>query len=169
MQPHDLGDLLAHGQQRIQAAHRLLEDFPVTQLADGQVGFTWKDYRHHGKTKVMTLVADELIRRFRLHAVPDGFHRIRHVGFPANGDRTAKLVLSRAFLAAPAPDRATGARRARPTARRALGSAAAGEGAHPSADGHALDVCPHCGGTMLERGPLPRHPQPQAPFGCDNS
>jgi hypothetical protein len=41
----------------------------------------------------MTLAAGEFIRRFLLHAVPDGFHRIRHVGFLANGHRTAKLAL----------------------------------------------------------------------------
>ena len=50
----------------------------LTRRADGQVDFTWKDYRHHGKTKTMTLAADEFIRRFLLHTVPDGFHRIRH-------------------------------------------------------------------------------------------
>jgi len=50
----------------------------LTSLSDGNVNFTWKDYRDHGKTKVMTLNADEFIRRFLLHTVPDGFHRIRH-------------------------------------------------------------------------------------------
>jgi Putative transposase len=57
----------------------------LTRLGDDQVDFTWKDYRHHGKTKVMTLAADEFIRRFLLHAIPDGVHRIRHIGFLANG------------------------------------------------------------------------------------
>ena len=85
--------------------HRVaLANSRLTRLADGQVDFTWKDYRHHGKTKVMTLAADEFIRRFLLHAVPDGFHRIRHIGFLANGHRTAKLALCRALLAAPTPD-----------------------------------------------------------------
>src|SRR3977135_3283329 len=52
--------------------HRVaLANSRLTRLADGQVDFTWKDYRHHGKTKVMTLAADEFIRRFLLHAVPD--------------------------------------------------------------------------------------------------
>ena len=51
-------------------------------LADGQVSFTWKDYRQDGKTKVMTLSADEFIRRFLQHTVPDGFHRIRHIRLP---------------------------------------------------------------------------------------
>lgn len=75
----------------------------LTGLHDGQVSFTWKDYRREGKIKVMTLAADEFLRRFLLHVVPDGFHRIRHVGFLANGHRTAKLALCRALLAAPKP------------------------------------------------------------------
>ena len=47
-------------------------------LEDGKVRFPWKDYRKDGVTKVMTLDASEFIRRFLLHALPDGFHRIRH-------------------------------------------------------------------------------------------
>jgi hypothetical protein len=76
----------------------------LTRLTDGDVDFTWKDYRDHGKTKVMTLNADEFIRRFLLHTVPDGFHRIRHIGFLANGHRTEKLALCRRLLAAPTPE-----------------------------------------------------------------
>jgi hypothetical protein len=49
-----------------------------------QVRFAWKDYRQDSKTKVMTLDADEFIRRFLLHALPDGFHRIRYYGFLAH-------------------------------------------------------------------------------------
>ena len=127
---------------------------PAARLADGQVSFPWKDYRQHGKTKVMTLAADEFIRRFLLHALPDGFHRIRHIGFLANGHRTAKLALCRALLAAPTPDPPT-PESYRDRTRRLTG--------------HALDVCPDCGGAMLERGPLPRRPQPHAPFWCDSS
>ena len=62
-------------------------------LDDGQVSFTRKDYRQDGETKVMRLAADEFIRRFLQHTVPDGFHRIRHIGFLANRHRTAKLTL----------------------------------------------------------------------------
>ena len=60
-------------------------------LEDGKVSFTWKDYRKDGLTKVMTLDAAEFIRRFLLHTLPDGFHRIRHYGFLANGDRRDNL------------------------------------------------------------------------------
>ncbi len=86
--------------------HRVaLANSRLIRLANGQVDFTWKDYRHHGKTKVITLAADEFIRRFLLHPVPDGFHRIRHIGFLANGHRTAKLKLCRALLTAKQPQR----------------------------------------------------------------
>jgi hypothetical protein len=135
--------------------HRVaLANSRLTRLADGLVDFTWKDYHHHGKTKVMTLAADEFIRRFLLHTVPDRFHRIRHVGFLANGHRTDKLALCRALLAAPTPDPPT-PENYRDRTRRLTG--------------HALDVCPDCGGAMLERGPLPRRPRPHAPFWCDSS
>src|ERR1700704_3306178 len=72
----------------------------LLSLADGKIRFTWKDYRADGKTKVMTLDADEFIRRFLLHALPDGFHRIRHYGFLANGSRGDSLALCRRLLEA---------------------------------------------------------------------
>jgi hypothetical protein len=75
----------------------------AADLADGRVSFLWKDYRHHDKRKVMTLDADEFIRRFLLHVLPDGFHRIRHYGYLANGGRVAKLAYCRRLLAAPEP------------------------------------------------------------------
>ena len=59
---------------------------------EGTLQFTWKDYRHGGKTKVMALGAFEFIRRFLLHTLPDGFHRIRHYGFLANGTRAERLA-----------------------------------------------------------------------------
>jgi len=75
----------------------------LTSIENGQVAFRWKDYRHHDKAKVMSLAADEFIRRFLLHTLPDGFHRIRHYGFLANGCRAAKLALCRRLLEAPTP------------------------------------------------------------------
>jgi hypothetical protein len=104
----------------------------LIELADGQVSFRWRDYRHHNKRKVMTLAADEFIRRFLLHALPDGFHRIRHYGFLANRRRHDKLTLCRKLLAVAAPA--------------------------PSADGEEQlsDLCPCCGGRMEPIG-LFRH------------
>jgi putative transposase len=62
----------------------MLNQTRLISLSDGKVRFTWKDHRANGKTKVMMLAADEFIRRFLLHTLPDGFHRIRHYGFLAN-------------------------------------------------------------------------------------
>jgi hypothetical protein len=102
----------------------------------------------------MTLTADEFIRRFQLHTVPDGFHRIRHVGFMANGHRTEKLALCRTLLAAPTPNPAV-AESYRDRTQRLTG--------------HPLDICPECGGAMQQRGPLPRRPPARTPFWCDSS
>jgi hypothetical protein len=74
----------------------------LVSLGDADVAFRWKDYRQHGKSKVMTLESFEFIRRFLLHTLPDGFHRIRHYGFLANGHRAEKLALCRRLLDAPA-------------------------------------------------------------------
>src|SRR5271157_5033444 len=106
-------------------------------LDDGKVSFTWKDYRQDGKTKVMTLSADEFIRRFLQHTVPDGFHRIRHIGFLANCHRSKKLALCRDLLAAPPPDPKP-PRRCQDRLR--------------DLTGHDIDLCPCCGGRMLPHG-----------------
>lgn len=67
------------------------------------VTFRWRDYRHGNAPGLMTLHAHEFIRRFLLHSLPDGFHRIRHYGFLANGCRRARLVTIRQLLAAANP------------------------------------------------------------------
>jgi Putative transposase/Transposase zinc-binding domain len=69
------------------------------------VTFRWKDYRAKGKTryKPMTLDTGEFMRRFLLHVLPGGFHRIRHYGLLANGSRRASLALARELLNQPAP------------------------------------------------------------------
>lgn len=69
-------------------------------LDENGVTFKWKDYREKGATrrKTMTLDTGEFIRRFLLHVLPRGFHRIRHYGWLANGSRVKKLVLARELL-----------------------------------------------------------------------
>ena len=64
------------------------------------VSFRWKDYRAKGQTryKAMTLSPEEFMRRFLLHVLPGGFHRIRHYGLLANGSRKASLASVRALL-----------------------------------------------------------------------
>ena len=76
---------------------------------DGErVTFKWKDYRAKGdaRYKLMTLDADEFIRRFLIHVLPDGFHRIRHYGLFANGGRAENIARARQLLNAPAPQNA---------------------------------------------------------------
>jgi hypothetical protein len=76
----------------------------ISEITEQSVSFRWKDYRHHGKTKLMARDADEFIRRFLQHTLPDGFHRIRHYGFLANGRRAAKIALCQKLLAVPPPE-----------------------------------------------------------------
>lgn len=64
----------------------------------GKVTFHWKDYRDHDRQKTMALEADEFIRRFLLHVLPDGFQRIRHYGFLSHRYRQARLALCRQLL-----------------------------------------------------------------------
>ena len=127
----------------------------LVSLSDGKVRFAWKDYRQDSKTKVMTLDADEFIRRFLLHALPDGFHRIRYYGFLANGRRGDNLARCRRLLnahhAAADSEFATG---------------------HAKSDrqSNACDflICPECGGTMRRIAAVPRSSAHQ-PFYCDTS
>jgi hypothetical protein len=69
-------------------------------LDERGVTFRWKDYRATGKTrhKTMTLATNEFIRRFLLHVLPDGFHRIRHYGLLANAGRRQHLARARQLL-----------------------------------------------------------------------
>jgi hypothetical protein len=112
------------------------------------VTFKWKDYRIEGRDryKRMTLATDEFIRRFLVHVLPHGFHRIRHYGLLASASRSDNIARARQLLAAPAPQtQADDAQAAAPDEPRAL--------AHP---------CTCCGGRMIiietfERGATPRH------------
>lgn len=112
------------------------------------ITFRWKDYRSTGRTrlKTMTLSPAEFMRRFLLHVLPSGFHRIRHFGLLANGGRRENLAKVRALLqVAPIPhpetaDTSVSAILAQPTF-----------------------VCPDCGAAMViveifGRGPLIRAP-----------
>jgi hypothetical protein len=126
----------------------------LVRLEQGQVSFRWRDYRHHDKPKVMTLAASEFIRRFLLHTLPDGFHRIRHYGFLANGHRRTKLAQCRQLLAAPPP---------------APPPPADYRERYRQLAGVSLDTCPCCGGAMLPLGPLPRPGRHNTPSWFDSS
>jgi hypothetical protein len=127
----------------------------LLSLADGKVRFTWKDYRRDGQTKAMTLDADEFIRRFLLHALPDGFHRIRHYGFLANGARGDSLDLCHRLLDA----RVTSA------VCESANNYTKGDRPLTAAD---FAICPDCGGSMRRTATVPRSCNPQ-PFSCDTS
>jgi hypothetical protein len=103
---------------------------------DKGVAFRWKDYRIDGpeRWKTMTLSPHEFIRRFLLHVLPKGFHRIRHYGLFANGNRAANIARARELLgAAPAP------RVVEPE-----------EKTPPQDEPRVLPCpCPRCGGRMI--------------------
>ena len=107
------------------------------------VTFRYKDYRRSGtdRQQVMTLSPDEFIRRFLLHALPRGFHRIRHYGLLASGTRKGNLERARQLLAVAPP----------PTADM------------PVEPTDIRPPCPCCGGQMIIIEILERRYQPRAP------
>ena len=81
--------------------HRVaISNSRLVAIDEHGVTFRWKDYRAKGRTrhKTMTLEADEFMRRFLLHVLPGGFHRIRHYGLLANGSRKTSLARVRELL-----------------------------------------------------------------------
>jgi hypothetical protein len=119
---------------------------------DGKsVTFKWKDYRAKAqdRQKVMTLRADEFIRRFLIHVLPQGFHRIRHYGLFANGERTGNLARARQLLDMPAPQDESE------------------PGTETLETPSLAQPCPCCGGPMIvietfEPGHAPRAPPEKA-------
>jgi hypothetical protein len=84
--------------------HRVaLSNDRLVALRAGQVVFRWHDRRRRNRPKVMTVAAEEFIRRFLLHVLPAGFLRIRHYGVLGNRCRTPKLATCRRLFAQPAP------------------------------------------------------------------
>ena len=122
--------------------------------ADSQgVTFKYKDYRTDGRDryKTMTLSPHEFIRRFLIHVLPKGFHRIRHYGLFANAERQQNIAQARQLLAVPA---------AKPDMDET-------NGAEASASQPLAHPCPCCGGRMVivetfTRGATPRD-RPSAP------
>jgi Putative transposase/Transposase zinc-binding domain len=128
--------------------HRLVE------ADQSGVTFKYKDYRIDGpgRYKTMTLPIHEFIRRFLMHVLPKSFHRIRHYGLFANGNRAANLARARELLHVAPPA----------TASETV------ETADPSEPRAEPRPCPCCGGRMLvieifARGCEPKHPPPRAP------
>jgi Putative transposase len=101
-------------------------------LDERGVTFRWKDYRATGRTrhKTMTLASDEFIRRFLLHVLPGGFHRIRHYGLLANTARREHLARARELL-------------------HVVPAAAELQPPTAAANVQPTFVCPHCGAAMI--------------------
>ena len=116
-------------------------------LDERSVTFKWKDYREAGATrhKTMTLATDEFMRRFLLHVLPSGFHRIRHYGLIANTGRRENLARARELLNV-APIVATESN-----------ADAAAESVQPTF------VCPDCGAAMIVVETLARAQRIRAP------
>ncbi len=122
---------------------------------DAGVTFKWKDYRIEGpgRYKTMTLLTHEFIRRFLIHVLPKGVHRIRHYGLFANGNRAANIARARELLAAPAPSEPPETSEAAPVN-----------------ESRVLPrPCPCCGGRMIiietfARGCQPKHRTTPAPI-----
>jgi hypothetical protein len=112
-------------------------------LDERGVTFRYKDYRRDGAERygVMTLATDEFIRRFLLHVLPKGFHRIRHYGLLACAERSANIARARELLAAPPVT----------------------EPAEPVEPADHRPPCPCCGGRMLILETFEPYAQPRAP------
>jgi hypothetical protein len=79
--------------------HRVaISNHRLVSLSDGKVTFRWKDYAHKSEQKLMTLSADEFLRRFLLHALPGGFVRIRFFGFMSHRSRSSMLPICKELI-----------------------------------------------------------------------
>jgi len=132
--------------------HRVaISNSRLIALDDNKVTFNWKDYRAKDGDvhKTMALPIPEFIRRFLIHVLPSGFHRIRHYGLFANGGRAENLARARQLLAMPTPDSELGD----------------GQTADPDEPPISSLACSCCGGRMIvietfEPGHPPRAPPP---------
>jgi Putative transposase/Transposase zinc-binding domain len=150
--------------------HRVaISNSRLIRLDEAGVTFRWKDYRARGKApgkawiKPMTLAAGEFIRRFLLHVLPSGLHRIRHYGFLASPGRAATIDRLRELIAT--ADQGDQSPRSSDAPHKA---AADRDDAPPSAT-----ICPCCGGRMrvvetFARGARPRSFTAE-PAGIDSS
>lgn len=126
--------------------HRLLD------IENDPVRFPWKDDRGGGQIKTMTLAADEFIRRFLLHVLPEGFQRIRYYGFLGNRYRKQKLEQCRRLLGTP-------------TLAEPANTAKDYRDHYEELTGHSLYPCPQCQpGRMLVIEILPRPPCKIVPY-----
>jgi hypothetical protein len=133
--------------------HRVaISNSRLINLDESGVTFRYKDYRRNGRARfrTMTLAPNEFIRRFLLHVLPKGFHRIRHYGLLASAGCKTNIARAKELIAAPVPAIDPPAEHDDP-------------GLTASAAAEHLPPCPCCGGRMIiveffERGGAPRGP-----------
>ena len=140
--PQQVLDYVGRYTHRVAISNNRLLD-----IENGQVRFQWKDYRDDGKTKTMTLSADEFIRRFLLHVLPNGFQRIRYYGLLGNRHRKEKLAQCRRLLGMSPPSEQTNPSPAETDYR----------DRYEELTGNSLHQCPQCKqGRMLVVEILPQ-------------
>jgi hypothetical protein len=146
--PEQVLDYVGRYTHRVAISNNRLLD-----IAEGKVTFRYKDYRHDAQNKTMRLEAEEFIRRFLLHVLPEGFQRIRYYGFLANRYREQKLAHCRELLGMPSCEpSASEAAKDYPERYKEL-------------TGCSLRECPVCHqGRMLVIEILPRSPHRQIPI-----
>jgi hypothetical protein len=133
--------------------HRIaISNNRLLSIDNGKVRFRWKDYRNGSRPRAMTLTAEEFIRRFLLHVVPEGFQRIRYYGFLCNRFREQKLTRCRELLGMatqlPSPDGQTDDHREQCEA----------------AMEHSFNECPVCRhGRMIVVEAIPKSATPHRP------
>ena len=135
--------------------HRVaISNSRLVSMDQSGVTFRWKDYRQDGpaRRKLMTLAPGEFIRRFLIHVLPTGFHRIRHYGLFANAARAANLAKVRTLLQPPPSPADT----------------------EPEAPVKSPTACPCCGGRMIlieifEHGATPKTAPTRPVFRIDSS
>jgi len=125
----------------------------LVAVEDDEVAFSYRDYRRGGRYRAMRLDPHEFIRRFLMHVLPDGFHRIRHYGFLAKRERGSNLARVRDLLE-------------RQIVRKPDDGAAATANGEPTASApDPFAACPDCGGPMRPMGDIPA----ARAFHCDTS
>ena len=140
--------------------HRVaISDHRLVDVADERVTFRWKDYSNGSRIKLMKLAPAEFMRRFLLHVLPDGFQRIRHYGFLANGNRQAKLARIRQLL--PAASQAQ--QQLVPTTEESTAPTPAPEPSTTETEDEWQPTCPECGEVMEIVETLPIAARVQSP------
>ena len=109
----------------------------IVNVEDGRVSFRWKDYRRQNQQQVVTITAEEFIRRYMLHVLPRGFQRIRHFGLLSNGRGRPKLERARRLLGC--------------GERRQIAAGGDYRQQYEQVTGRSLSECPECGSIRWGR------------------